>query len=91
MKQSGLAAMISVILLAFLLQGCVAAMMGKAIDQGQNLTPEQIKAYSDVGSAVYGCFNLSGPPPAGGTTWVVLPKNSDAFVTFLPNCMVQMR
>ena len=60
------------------LTGCTGMLIGNALQQGQNLTPEQIKAYNDVGANVYGCFQIGGPPPAGNTQWIVIPKGSNA-------------
>jgi hypothetical protein len=68
--------------------GCAAALIGKALDKDQTLTAEQIKAYNDVGSAVYGCFQIGGPPPAGNTVWIVAPKGVTMTFKFGDNCHV---
>jgi hypothetical protein len=67
-------------LLFLSLYGCIGGLMGNMLGQDQNLTADQIKAYSDAGSKVYGCFVIAGPPPAGATTFIIVPK--DAVVTF---------
>jgi len=72
-----------------LLGGCSGILLRGAADP-KDLTPEQIKAYNEVGSKVYSCLQIAGPPPSGGTTIVVMPKDSQSVVRFLPNCMLQM-
>lgn len=79
------------IALMLALTGCTSVLMGNALQQGRDLTPEQVEAYNKVGSAVYGCVSFAGPPPAGGTTWIILPKGTNTPIKFLPNCMVQMQ
>lgn len=76
---------------SLLLSGCTGMLIGNALNQGQNLTPDQVKAYNDVGQNVYGCLNISGPPPIGGATWLFFPKSETPNVSFLPNCMIQMK
>ena len=78
-----------VIIAAFYLNGCQA--MGLMPEQPGDLTPEQIKAYSDAGSKVYKCFTLAGPPPAGGVGAVILPKEDKSTVKFLPGCHISMQ
>ena len=68
--------------------GC-AGMLGN-VSRPDNLTPEQIRAYNEAGMDLYGCFQVGGPPPAGSTTWITMPKGKDVSIKFLPNCMVQM-
>ena len=84
MKHIILAAMLALLLA---LNGCAAQLIGNAIGQGQNLTPEQIKAYNEIGANVYGCFQIGGPPPAGNTQWVVVPKDGAA-PKFGDNCHI---
>jgi len=69
------------------ISGCAAQLIGNALGQGQTLTPDQIKAYNEVGSSVYGCFQIGGPPPAGNTQWVVVPKGGQA-PKFGDNCHI---
>ena len=86
MKPWLVASLLSVLLSA---SGCTGMLIGNALQQGQQLTAEQIKAYNDVGSNVYGCFQIGGPPPAGNTVWLVVPKNSTApLPKFGDNCHV---
>ena len=73
-----------------LLGGCTGVLLQGAMNKGDNLTPEQIEAYNKVGGKVYSCFQIAGPPPAGGTTILVVPKEAPVTVKFLPNCMLQM-
>jgi hypothetical protein len=75
------------ILAAVLLAGgCTGILMADAARQGKDLTPEQIKAYNEIGSAVYGCFQIGGPPPAGNTVWIIVPKGTEAKFHFADNC-----
>lgn len=67
--------------------GCAGVLL-QGVDNKASLTPEQIDAYNRVGSAVYGCFQLGGPPPAGNTTWIVMPKTATTNLTFMSNCMI---
>ncbi len=80
------AAMLAVLL--SMTTGCAGILMSNAIHQGQDLTPEQIKAYNESGSAVYGCFQIGGPPPAGNTVWIVIPKGQPVAFKFGDNCHV---
>lgn len=77
----------AIILITGLLPGCTSMLIGNALSQGQNLTPEQIEQYQKTGSAVYGCFQVGGPPPVGNTQWVVLPHGSPA-PKFGDNCHI---
>lgn len=72
--------------LALLLTGCATTLIGRAIDAGQSPTPEQVDAWRKAGQKVYACFNLSGPPPNGGVTWIIVPGDADALVQFSPTC-----
>lgn len=89
MAQSKLALQLAAIILACFLSlglpGCTLAMLHQ-IDRGQALTPEQIKAYEDAGFDVYGCFMLTGPPPLGSTSWLVVPKGSKVSFKFGDGC-----
>jgi hypothetical protein len=89
MKQSALSILIGAIVLAVMLSlaGCSGIALLHAIDNGSTLTPEQIKAFADMNMDAWGCFQLSGPPPNGATTWIVLPKGSDG-PTFGEGCRV---
>lgn len=58
------------------------------MDQGSALSPEQIRAYKDMEMDVYGCFKVGGPPPAGNTIWILVPKNSKAAVKFGDDCHI---
>jgi hypothetical protein len=79
----------SFLLLAVLsLTGCSGLALIHAVDRGDALTPEQIKAYKEMNQAVYGCFQIGGPPPAGNTVWIVVPANSPINFKFGDNCHV---
>jgi len=87
MKESSLIVLLLALVLAVLLSlaGCTLAML-HAIDKGQTLDPEQIKAYKEMSLEVYGCFQIGGPPPAGNTVWIIVPKGSPVNFTFADNC-----
>lgn len=76
------------VLLALLLSanGCTGMLIGNALNQGRDLTPEQIDAYNKVGSSVYGCLLVSGPPPSGATMFIIVPKGSTSPVKFGDGC-----
>lgn len=65
---------IATVLAAMMLGGCAAALMGNAIDKGQALSAEQIKAYRDTDQDVYSCTKAGGPPPAGNIQVVIVPR-----------------
>jgi hypothetical protein len=73
-------------ILVFFLSGCSSILMGSSINHGANLTPEQIEAYGKVGSAVYTCFQIGGPPPAGNTMVILIPKDKTMAFIFGDNC-----
>ena len=68
------------------LYGCTGMLIGNALGQGQNLTPEQVKAYQEIGQKVYGCFQVVGPPPSGATMWIVMPKDAILHPRFGDGC-----
>lgn len=79
--------LLAVALLTILaLTGCTGMLIGNALGQGQNLTPEQVDTYNRIGSKVYGCFVVSGPPPSGATMWIVVPKDATVTAKFGDNC-----
>jgi hypothetical protein len=63
--------------------GCAPFLTAK---EAATLTPEQIKAYNEQGLDVYQCLNVSGPPPTGGFTSVLVPKGAKFEVAFASNC-----
>ena len=85
MKPWLVASLLSVLLSA---SGCTGMLIGNALNQGQNLTPEQIKAYKDVGADVYGCFQIGGPAPAGNTQWIVMPIGKGTPPKFMDGCHI---
>ena len=56
-----------------------------------DLTPEQIEAYAKAGAKVYKCFTLAGPPPAGGVSGIIMPRDDATTVKFLPGCHIMMQ
>lgn len=53
-----------------------------------NLSSDQMQAlkeYNQDGD-VYICGIVGGPPPAGAITFLVLPKGTDAKITFNSDC-----
>lgn len=72
-----------------LLPGCTSMLIGNALNQGKDLTPEQIEAYNKVGSRVFSCLTVKGPPPAGATVIITVPKDGTTFAPkFGDNCQV---
>jgi len=88
MKPILYAAMLGVFLSA---SGCTSMLIGNALNQGKDLTPEQIEAYAKAGAKVYKCFTLAGPPPAGGVSGIIMPRDDTTKVTFLPGCHIMMQ
>lgn len=68
--------------------GCTSMLIGNALNQGKDLTPEQIEAYNKVGSKVFSCLTVKGPPPAGATVVITTPKDSVYAPKFGDNCQV---
>lgn len=74
-------------LLLFLsLNGCIGGIMGNMLAPDQNLTAEQIDAYAKIGSKVYSCFVVTGPPPSGSVIHIVVPKDATVTFKFGDNC-----
>ena len=67
-----------------LTQGCALYM----VTHPERFTPEQIKAYQEVGQNVFWCFQIAGPPPVGGTTILVLPKTVKPDFAFSGSCQL---
>lgn len=80
----GVAGVIGILALMLLGSGCIAGLAN--FSRPDNLTPEQIEAYNKGGFDVYGCFQVAGPPPAGGMTYIIAPKGSKPSVRFGLNC-----
>ena len=72
-------------ILAFLLSG--GALVGLSALTNP-MTSEQIAAHEKAGRDVYGCFTVGGPPPIGGTTWIVVPKGAKPTLSFGANCQL---
>ena len=81
----------ALLLALFLSAGCSGILLHHAMDKGEALSSEQIRAYNEVGASVYGCFSLAGPPPAGSTVWIIVPKGSPVNFTFVDNCHLLSR
>lgn len=76
------------LLLVPLLSGCTSMLIGNALNQGKDLTPEQIEAYNKVGSRVFSCLSVKGPAPSGATVIITVPKDSQFSPKFGDNCQV---
>ena len=76
------------IILFALASGCGVIALDRAINNGQQLSAEQIKAYRDANVDVYGCFQIAGPPPAGATIWLMVPKGAPVTFKFGDNCHI---
>lgn len=75
-------------LLLTLQSGCVLATLG-AFQTNKEMTKEQIEAFRAANMDVFGCITVTGPPPTGGTTWIIVPKNSNPDIGFLPGCALR--
>lgn len=85
---SGLAVVITLITTMLLLSGCVSALMGPGAYS--DLSIEQIKALQAQQMDVYACSTISGPPPAGRITYIVVPRlDKKPDVRFGDNCAVR--
>lgn len=73
------------------LTGCSGLLIHQSLTRGDVLTPEQIAEYDRVGSKVFSCFALAGPPPAGSLVLITIPKESTVTVKFSPGCVIQMQ
>lgn len=72
-------------ILALSLSGCALVGLSAVTN---SMTPEQIAAHEKAGKDVYGCFTVGGPPPIGGTTWIVVPKGAKPNLSFGANCQL---
>ena len=82
---------IHALLLALLLSanGCSGLLIHQALDpKSAALSPEQIKAYGDVGADVWSCLTVAGPPPAGNLVLITTPKAAKVAIVFGDNCHV---
>ena len=75
-----------VLLCMFAVFGCSGILLHHAMDKGENLTPAQIREYNESGHAVYGCFQIGGPPPVGNTIWLIVPKGAAINFQITDNC-----
>lgn len=72
---------------AALLQGCAFNLLRK-VTQPEDITPDQIRAYNEVGLDVFMCFQISGPPPGGAMTMFLWPKNKPMGQQFGVSCQI---
>lgn len=75
------------LLFLLLLQGCAFNLLRK-VTQPEDITPEQIRAYNEVGLDVFMCFQISGPPPGGAMTMFLWPKNKPMSQMFGVSCQI---
>jgi hypothetical protein len=69
-----------------LVPGCAGMLLLKEIDAGHFPTQDEVAALDKIGAAVYGCFTIAGPPPAGNTVWLIVPKGTPVTFAFGDNC-----
>jgi hypothetical protein len=50
------------------------------------MTPEQVKAWSDAGLAWYACLQINGPPPAGSGSVILQPKALQTPIVWNNDC-----
>jgi hypothetical protein len=58
------------------------------ITKPEDLSPAQIKAFSEMGMTTYACFSIGGPPVGGNASIVLWPKNQPFTQQFGPNCTI---
>ena len=76
-----------ILALVLSIEGCAAMLISSAMrNPADALPPETIKAYNEVGSKVYGCVNLGGPPPVGSALFIVVPRAAEVSVKFVDGC-----
>jgi len=80
----------AVILLAIYFSGCSGILIHQAMKE-KDLTPEEIAAYEKVGSKAYKCLTVTGPPPNGASTFVLVPQDAKVNIKFGPGCQLQMQ
>jgi len=78
-----LVAVMAMLVIGVMMSGCTAILTAR---EAREMTPEQIKAYREQQMDVYQCANLSGPPPTGGLTFMLVPKDSKLNLAFGSNC-----
>ena len=87
--ESALIVALLVFLLAVVLSlnGCAAMLISSAMNKpNEALPPETIKAYNDIGSKVFACFNLGGPPPVGTALFIIVPRTAEVSPKFGDGC-----
>jgi hypothetical protein len=83
---------LTALFLALLLSasGCSGLLIHQAMNPRDSaLTPEQIKAYADVGADVWSCAQIVGPPPSGSLVMITTPKTSKTVIVFGDGCRVK--
>ena len=73
---------VSIICLILILSGCVLA----TLNQVKEMSPEQIAEYAKINMKVFVCFQLTGPPPLGAITYMIMPNTATVDLQFNPNC-----
>ena len=80
--------MIKLLLAACLLSGCTSMLIGNSFQQGQDLTPEEIRAYNEIGFDFHSCMSFAGPPPSGNYVKILTPKARNVTIKFSQNCQI---
>lgn len=74
----------------YLLALCLAMISGCAYQAAEKLTAEQmdslVKLREATGSDLYLCGNVNGPPPMGGITFLIYPKETKPSIAFDSSC-----
>lgn len=81
-SRAGLLLLPAVLLVA----GCISPVL--TAREAREMSPEQIEAFRKAGQKVVGCFRFGGPPPAGATTWLILPDDSKPTLKFGSDCAI---
>lgn len=80
--------LIGLLVLLFVIAGCVLAPVG--IDAYKEMSPDQIKALQALSIDPYVCTTVTGPPPAGRFTSVLVPRlDKKPDIRFGPDCQIK--
>ena len=73
---------IGLTIIVLMISGCILA----TLNQVKEMTPEQIAEYAKINMKVFVCFQLTGPPPLGAVTYMIMPNTATVDLQFNPNC-----
>jgi hypothetical protein len=77
-----------ILITALFLSGCALSLFGPRAYS--DMSSEQIKALKDLQMDVYACSTISGPPPSGRITYIVVPRlDKKPDVRFTASCDIR--